>query len=259
MTLRLHNKLFISTRPKDSSGELTDLLSREGATVIEFPLIEIKAAQISEKEKRYFTQPKQFHWIIFTSPNGVRYFFGILKEYTGSHSLPDEIQFAVIGEKTESILKEFGYRASFVNPGSTAEDFSKPYLNHIKAGGTKPNILLPLGNLARTTIQDQLEGAANCTRINVYNTEIPINPDRRIIQQIEEDRYDMLIFTSPSGIQNFLKAYPTSRKQNIRMVCIGPVTHNEAINNGFHPLVTAQKSSAKGIVDSILNYYISKT
>lgn len=259
MSLRLHNKLFISTRPKDSSGELTDLLTREGATVLELPLIEVKPASISEEEKNYFDQPEQFQWIIFTSPNGVRYFFMILKQQTGSHYLPDEIQFAAIGEKTESVLQDFGYQASFVNPGSTAKDFSKPFLNHLNTGSIKPNILLPLGNLAGTTIQDYLESAANCTRITVYNTEIPMNLNRSIIQQIEEDRYDMLIFTSPSGIQNFLKASPAFREQNIRMACIGPVTCNEAINRGFNPQVTAQKSSAKGIVESILNYYISKT
>ena len=259
MTLRLNNRLFISTRPKDSSEELTDLLSREGATVIEFPLIEIKAAQISENEKQNFAHPFPFQWIIFTSPNGVKFFFAILQEQTGSHSLPDEVRFAVIGEKTESVLNDFGYTASFINPGSTAEDFSQPFLNHINGGNTKPDILLPLGNLARTTIQDHLEGTAKCTRINVYTTEIPESLDRSIVQIIEDDRYDMLIFTSPSGIQNFLKAFPSLGMKNIPMACIGPVTSREAINSGFRPLVTAPKSSAKGIAESIINYYISKT
>ncbi len=258
MTLRLHDKLFISTRPKDSSDELTGLLSREGATVLELPLIEINAAPVSENEKSCFYEPEQFQWIIFTSPNGVRYFFRILEELTGSYKLPGDIQFAAIGKKTEAILQEYGYRASFINPGSTAEDFSKPFLKHIKTGGSRPNILLPLGNLARTVIQDELKHAANCTRIDVYTTDIPPHFDETLIHRIEQNNYDMLIFTSPSGIKNFLIVSPKIIVEHVRMACIGPVTYREAINNGFQPLVTAHNSSAGGIVDSILNYYISK-
>ncbi len=258
MTLPLQDKFFISTRPEGSSEELISLLNYEGATVLQLPLIEIKPTQITEKEKLYFTIPKQFQWIVFTSPNGVKFFFETLKEQTGSYELPEEIQFAVIGSKTKNILQEYGYKASFINPGLTAEDFSEPFLQHIKTGGTWPKILLPLGNLARTVIQDHLKDVAQCIRLNVYETVAPQQLDVNIIQRVRENKYDMILFTSPSGIQNFLKAYPEASKENIRMACIGPVTSREAKINGFYPLVTAQNSSAKGIVDSILNYYISE-
>jgi uroporphyrinogen-III synthase len=259
MTSRLQNKVFVSTRPKDTSDELTSLLTREGATIVEFPLIEIKATPITEQEKNYFKQPAQFNWILFTSSNGVKYFFELLLSVTGSYRLPEELRFAVIGEKTGKVLQDYGYKPSFVNPGSTAQDFSTPFLRHIKTESTKLKIMLPLGNLARTVIQDELKDAADCIRIDVYKTDAPEQFEENVVQQIKEDRYDMLIFTSPSGIKNFLKAAPCFRNKNIRMACIGPVTCHEAIENGFHPLVTAQKSSAEGIVDSILNYYISKT
>lgn len=258
MTLRLHDKLFISTRPKDSSDELAGLLSREGATVLEFPLIEIHAASISENEKSCFHKPEQFNWIIFTSPNGVRSFFRILEELTGSQQLPDNLQFAAIGIKTEAVLQGFGYRSSFVNPGSTAEDFSKPFTEHIKTAGNKPNILLPLGNLARTVIQEELKNEANCTRVDVYKTDVPRYFDEKIMQRIEKGHYDMLIFTSPSGIKNFVMSFLKIKKEDIRMACIGPITYREAIKNGFQPLVTAHNSTAQGIVESIINYYISK-
>jgi uroporphyrinogen-III synthase len=68
----------------------------------------------------------------------------------------------------------------------------------------------------------------------------------------------MLIFTSPSGIQNFLKLFSELKIQKIRMACIGDTTANAAREKGFHPLVVAQNSSSAGISESILNYYISK-
>ena len=258
MTLPLQNKLFISTRPADTSGELKRLLNEAGATLLEFPLIEIKAATLSSEEKKQFSRLEQFQWMILTSPNGVRYFFEILKEVTGNQNLPQNLQIAVIGEKTQKTLAEFGYSAAFINPGSTAEDFAEPFARQIITAKTKPKIVLPLGNLARTVIEDHLEKLADYTRINIYQTEMPENVDKTIAEQIENEKYDMLIFTSPSGIQNFLKLFPNQKNKNIRMACIGEITANMAREKGFYPLAMAQNSSAAGLVDSILNYYISK-
>jgi uroporphyrinogen-III synthase len=69
--------------------------------------------------------------MILTSSNGVRYFFEILQEVTGNQKLPQNLQIAVIGEKTQKTLAEFGYSAAFVNPGSTAEDFVEPFARQI--------------------------------------------------------------------------------------------------------------------------------
>jgi uroporphyrinogen-III synthase len=254
----LQNKLFISTRPAGTSDELSRLLNEAGATILEFPLIEIKPSNLSNEEKSYFTRIEEFQWLILTSPNGVHYFFEILKKVKGNQHLPETLQVAVIGKKTQKTLAKFGYSAAFVNPGSTAEDFAEPFSSHIKASGTKPKVILPLGNLARTVIQYHLEKLADCTRINVYLTEMPETMNTDIADRIENEKYDMLIFTSPSGIQNFMKLFPELVIQKIRMACIGKTTANAALEKGFRPLVVAQNSSSAGIVESILNYYISK-
>lgn len=259
MTLPLQNKLFISTRPTGASDELRFLLNEAGASLLEFPLIEIKPASLTSEEKQLFSRLEQFQWMILTSPNGVHYFFEILQEVTGTQKLPKSLQIAVIGKKTSKTLKKYRYTAAFVNPGSTAEDFAEPFARHIAAKNSKPKIVLPLGNLARTVIQDHLEKLADCTRINIYKTELPESVDKNMAEQIENENYDMLIFTSPSGIQNFLQLFPQLKNKNIRMACIGDITAGAARENGFEPLAVAESSSPTGIVESILNHYISKT
>ena len=259
MTLPLQNKRFISTRPAGTSDELSRLLLQAGASLLEFPLIEIKAATLSSEEKQLFFRLEQFQWMILTSPNGVRYFFEVLQEVTGTQKLPESLQIAVIGEKTGKTLEKYGYNPTFVNPGSTAEDFAEPFARHIGGEKSKPKIVLPLGNLARTVIQDHLEKLAECTRINVYRTEMPEYVDKTIAEKIEKNYYDMLIFTSPSGIHHFTELFPKGNKNSIRLACIGETTANAARKKGMLPLVVAQNSSSAGIVESILNYYISKT
>ena len=259
MMLPLKNKLFISTRPVGASGELNRLLHEAGASLLEFPLIEIKSVPLSSEEKQLFSRMEQFQWMILTSANGVRYFFEILQEVTGTQKLPESLQIAVIGDKTSKTLEKYGYRAAFVNPGSTAEDFAEPFARHIATENSKPNIVLPLGNLARNVIQYHLKKLADCTRIDIYQTEMPEKVDKTIAEKIETNRYDMLIFTSPSGVRHFTELFPKLNKKNIRMACIGDITAGAARENGFEPLAVAQGSSPEGIVESILNYYISKT
>lgn len=258
MTLVLQDKIFISTRPKENSDDLIEMLHDLGAQVVEFPMIEITALNISDEAAQFIKEIKQFQWIIFTSANGVIHFFRILKELTGSHFLDQSIQFAVIGSKTEAVLQEYGYMASFINPGATAEEFAPSFKRHISEKGAMPNLLLPFGDLARTVIQDHLKEVANCIRINVYKTEVPDNIDENTIKQIETDRYDMILFTSPSGVRNFLKINSYMHIQSLRIACIGAVTEREALSNGIKPKVTAQVSTTEGLVESIINYYISK-
>lgn len=255
MSLLLHNKIFISTRPEGQSGELAQLFSNAGATVVEMPLVKIQPTQLTEFEIKCFKDLHHFNWLIFTSTNGVRYFFENLIEIQGHQKLPDSLQLAVIGFKTEQVLNGFGYKASFTNPGSTGEDFAGAFIQLIKRENHKPSVLLALGNLARTVIQDQISEVALCTRINLYQTESPESLDEKVMQLILNDNYEMLIFTSPSGVKNFLKLVAKIQPEKIRMACIGETTSKTALENNIIPKVVAKNSSAAGLFESILNCY----
>lgn len=254
MNTPLTNKLFVSTRPEGQSEELNRLLETAGAEVIEMPLIKIRPAKLSVQENALINRLEQFQWLILTSSNGVRSFFEILKE-KGIMSLPGNLQIAVIGKKTEKVLASFGYSAAFVNPGNTGEDFAAAFTQKIQNETPQPQILLALGNLARTVIQDELSKYAHCFRIDVYETTAPDSTDEKTIRLIKENRYEMLIFTSPSAIQNFMKRINNIPAKNIRVACIGEITALEAQKQGIQPLVVAKDASAQGIVDSIIQFY----
>jgi uroporphyrinogen-III synthase len=223
--------------------------------LLEFAMIQIQAAPLSENEKEYFKGLSAFQWLVFTSANGVRYFFKNLKEIQSNTNLPETLQIAVIGNKTEKILNEFGFSASFKNAGSTGEEFAESFILEIKNDDTKPNILLSLGNIARTVIQDKIAKYATWARINVYQTTKPDSPDKRVLNQIKNDNYALIIFTSPSGINNFMSLLNTLQKENIRIACIGETTAKEARKNSIVPKVIATKSTTLGLFESVSNYY----
>lgn len=251
----LQDKIFISTRPEGQSEELAQLFSNAGATLLELPMITIHRANLREEEKKCFLKLNDFQWLIFTSPNGVRYFFENLQELQGNRKLPATIQIAVIGNKTEKVLTGFGYKPSFVNPGSTGEEFAAAFSFLLKSKNVKQKVLLALGNIAREVIQNELSEMADCTRINLYETLSVERLDEKIWELVSGDKYEMLLFTSPSGINNFVKIAGKIDLKNTRIACIGETTAKAAIENNIIPKVVAQNSTAAGLFESILNDY----
>lgn len=251
----LQGKIFISTRPEGQSGELVQLFTKAGANVIEMPLVKIEPAQLNENEKQYFKQLHNFNWLIFTSTNGVYCFFENLQKIQGNQILPESLQVAVIGNKTEQVLNSFGYKSAFTNPGSTGEEFAEYFVQKIQTENSKPNILLALGNIARNVIQNALNEFANCTRLNLYETKSPDSLDDKAIQHILSDKYEMLLFTSPSGVRNFIKLAENIQPEKLRIACIGETTSKAAIENNISPVVVAKNSTVADLFESVINYY----
>jgi uroporphyrinogen-III synthase len=197
----LKNKIFISTRPLGKSAELECQLKAHGAILLEMPMIEIVPNSLTEEEEKLLLDVSRFQWIVFTSANGIAHFFKLLKKLTGSFALSKKIRIAVIGEKSAFELQHYNQTAHYINRGSTSEEFSFE-LEQILGDG-KPNVLLPLGNLAGDVIENKLKPIAHVTRIHVYRTEMPESVSKETLNLILNDKYEMIIFTSPSGFTNF--------------------------------------------------------
>lgn len=237
---------------------LKELLSEQGASLIEMPMIDIKKAKISTRDEELLTHIDQYGWIVFTSTNGVVHFFDHLNDVIGSYKLGENTKIAVIGRETGSALHSFGYTPEYESIESTGEGFSMELKELFKMKNHK--VLFPAGNLARNTIESNLSGIAEVFRINVYNTEMPEYINYKALNLIEEDNYEMIIFTSNSGLYNFCMIIKDKININIninslRIACIGSTTEKAALRYGINPLVIAKTMSSQGIADAIIEYY----
>lgn len=256
MSKLLEDKVFISTRPAGQSAELESLLSEESATLISMPTIEIRPLPLDEFSWLQLKNLESFNWIVFTSPNGLKFFFARLFDLQNNYGLPEHLKIAVVGKKTAAHLECYGTSAEFINLGNTAEDFSTDFYHRVSSG---ERVLFPIGNLARSVIEDKISKKAICTRVLFYETVIPATINEDTLQLIIKDQYDMIILTSPSGCGNLLKL--VSGKMDtatLRLVCIGQTTSAEVIRSGLEPLITAGMANSQGISSAIINYFQKK-
>jgi uroporphyrinogen-III synthase len=249
----LENKVFISTRPAGQSVELENLLADESATLLSMPTIEVKPLPLSEYAIQQLKNLDSFNWIVFTSPNGIKYFFACLFDLQNNYVLPDRLKIAVVGKKTAASLECYGTSASFINLGNTAEDFVADFFHRVNLG---ERVLFPIGTLARSVIEDKISKKAECVRILFYETVLPEKINEHALNLIVEDKYDMIVLSSPSCCNNLLqlvegKADPA----NLRLVCIGQTTAAEVIHHGLEPLITAATANSQGIFTAIVNHF----
>jgi uroporphyrinogen-III synthase len=114
-----------------------------------------------------------------------------------------------------------------------------------------------LGTLADNLLFDRLSVENKVYRINVYKTDKPESADPAILEIIKKDKYDLIVFTSPSTFHHFCSFYPTDLIGKLKIVSIGKTTTKAIKEAGFDPLFTAKKSNADGLRDAIIEYYKS--
>ncbi|MFA6923277.1 MAG: uroporphyrinogen-III synthase [Bacteroidales bacterium] len=250
----LKNKVIISTRPLSENDAMSEYLKTKSAVILEFPMLEIIPAEINDKIQKSINNISNFNWLIFTSKNGVIYFFNFLEKIKGNKIIPDVIKTAVIGNKTAEELEKNGIKPFFISSGNTSETFLNELLEkHIK---TNDNILLVLGKLAGNTIEEGLNKIADITRIDVYRTIETKIYSKKIIGKIKSDNYDIIIFTSPSGFNNFIRIMKENNcVKNFKIACIGKTTEKEILKHGYKPLIVPSKPDGLSLALEIEKYF----
>ncbi|WP_068472611.1 uroporphyrinogen-III synthase [Saccharicrinis aurantiacus] len=245
----LEGKTIISTRPANRSKDLIELIENEGGTLIQFPLIELSAAQNNNIDSA-LNNFESFSHIAFTSVFGFNFFLDCFKKLDNYKTLLNKIKITSIGYRTSEEIKKAGFNIAFDANAKTGYDFAVRFNKYINGESIK--VLWPTGNLSPNQILENTDPNIELTRINIYHNTMPSSIDNSIINRIEKDEYDLIITASPSAVNNLNKV---TKANNLKLVCIGKTTTEAAINKGYQPLAMADTPTNKGLCDAILNYY----
>ncbi len=256
----LFGKNIVITRAEDQSSAFYDLLSSYGANVIEFPTIETIPTSSWEQVDKTIKSISKFDYVIFTSVNGVKYFFSRIFSKGLDSRIFSEKKIVVIGEKTGSELKSYGLSADIIPHNYTAEGI----IESLKPSEIKGRrFLIPRAKVARDTLPKTLkEMKGKVTIASCYETVIPkIKPSlkKEFIDKLRSGGIDLIAFTSSSTVINMLKILDKNSKylHNTNCASIGPITSDTLISNGFKPEITASKHTIEGLVSEMLKYYAS--
>src|SRR5690606_10432313 len=122
--LRLFGRRVAITRTRDQNSELRDKLEALGAEVVELPLIRVEKDVERELFVEILAELGMYDWIVFTSANGVRYFFE--EFYKG---FPDVralglLRFACVGKATAREVEKHRIRVECIPDTATGDSLA---------------------------------------------------------------------------------------------------------------------------------------
>jgi uroporphyrinogen III methyltransferase / synthase len=252
----LFGKRIVVTRSSEQADKLNKLLRDEGAQVISFPVIRTELIKPDTKLKDLLNE--NFDWLIFSSENGVRWFFELMKLKGLDSRVLGGIKIAVIGTGTAAKLSEFGLIADFVPTQFSSEDMIKEL--SAKFDLTDKNILRIKGYFKNDPLTDGLRAkGANVETLEVYTLEKEI-PDSDSIQDLKKNGADSVLFTSSSTVENFFEILGKDTAlqvlNNAKAVAIGPVTSETLKQMGVTNYLIAEKYNLDGLLDVLKAHFV---
>jgi uroporphyrinogen III methyltransferase/synthase len=240
----LFGRTVVVTRAREQVSGLRLRLEELGAEVLELPAIEIVAIEITVPDLR------EYEWLVFTSPNGVRAFFddGLAPSGLDARALAG-VRLAAIGPGTAGALRAWGLQADLVPERFVAESLLDAFPPPSAPGA---RVLLARAELARDVLPDGLtERGYAVDVLPVYRTRAA-TPDPALVARVREGRFDAVTFTSSSTVENFCAQLETRPEPFPMVVSIGPVTSATARERGLRVDAEADPHTIDGLVATLL-------
>jgi uroporphyrinogen III methyltransferase/synthase len=253
----LLGKRIVVTRARQQASDLVALLCDLGAECLEYPTIKIVPPLDPQPLRKAVENLSAYDWIVFTSVNGVLYFFEELFSAGKDVRALGRMKTAAIGPATAGQLHEFGLTSDIVPKTYRAESVVEAFKDEPLKG---KKILLPRAAEARPILPKELKKmGAEVDEIPAYETLKATEGAVDLVQQLEDRRIDLITFTSSSTVKNFKALLPSEKfkklLQGVTVASIGPITSETAAALGFETHITAESYTIPGLVEAILQYY----
>ncbi|NOR23512.1 MAG: uroporphyrinogen-III C-methyltransferase [Desulforhopalus sp.] len=256
----LFNKKIIVTRTREQASDLVAGLEEFGANCLEYSTIHIKPVESCEVLDGELERLEEYHWILFTSLNGVKYFFERL--YSKGMDARDlkGPDLAVVGKSTADLLLRYGLNADLIPSTFTGEGLAESLLDQ---GVEGRNILIPRALQAREILPETLRGAgAQVTVAPVYEN-CPAEGDKENLrEELENGGVEMITFTSSSTVRNFLAMIDMENQEElqkilagVKIAAIGPITAKTITDNGLQVDIQPEEFTIPAMIQSIVGYY----
>ena len=256
----LAGKTVMLTRPPAQSAEMTARLERLGATVIHCPTIEIVEPTSWERLDATIAGLESYDWLIFTSANGVEFFFRRLAEKRPDGlSAVSRLQTCAVGPATARAIAAAGGRVDLTARDSTGEGVLAALIEAVggeeKLAGLR--FLLPRARVARELLPAELaRRGAQVDAVEAYQTVRPDADREGLMRWITESRVDAIAFTSPSTVNNFAALISADdladSLRGIIVASIGPVTSDALRAYGLTEIVQPQAYNAAALVEALV-------
>jgi len=248
------------TRAADQADELCRKLRELGAEPMLFPTIATEPLDDEDGWERFDQVDSDNGWLVFTSENGVRYFFRQYAEEMDDLRVLAQFNIAAVGSGTADALREHLLSPDFIPSKATVDDLAREMIENLDI--QKAVIVRVRGNLADDTLEKRLPKAgATVITLTVYRTELAIWPDGFKARLFNQPPHAIL-FTSGSTIDGLFKNLEPAEVDILTakasIFSIGPTASRSLEAHNLTITRQADAHTIQGLVDTLIDFYWQK-
>ncbi len=235
--------LVSQPQPKAGKNPFENLAGKKKLTVDFRPFIHVEGVEEQEFRKERINLA-DFSAVILTSRNAVDHYFRMAKETR--FTVPDDMKYFCISEAVAYYLQNYiVYRKRKIFVGKQRITDLIDILKRQK----KEKFIVPCSNIQRSIIPEQLEKAGldfqNATLFKTVCSDL---------SDLEDVKYDMLVFYSPSGIESLLKNFPDFVQNDTKIAVFGPTTQKAVEEAGLRIDIKAPQPGTPSMTMAIEKY-----
>jgi len=251
----LEGRSVLLTRSPDRTGDLALKLEALGARVDSRSTIGFEPPRDPLPAREAVGRIRDYHWVVFTSGNGARFFHELMVTLHGEAHRVDA-RVAAIGPGTARALGALGLEADLVAEESSSEGLASA-LGHRVAAGER--VLLVRPEVALEVVPLSLLGAGVRVEAVAFYRTVAAPEAGEVAREISSGNYQGVVFTSPSTF-SFLMQAAGERADSVRSglgrmrrVAIGQVTASALETAGLPPHAVAGNPDDEGILRAVLH------
>ena len=245
--MNIKSILVSQPEPKNNKNPFSDLADKYKLKVDFRSFIHVEGVVPQDFRKERINL-SNFTAVIFTSRMAVDHYFRIASETR--FAVPDTMKYFCISEAVAYYLQNYVvYRKRKIFFGKQRfQDLIDTIVKH-----KDENFLVPCSDIQRKNIPELLnKNEIQYTNAVLYKT---VCSD---LSDLEEVKYDMLVFYSPSGIQSLVKNFPDFVQNGTKIAAFGPTTAKAAEELGLRIDVKAPSPGIPSMTMAIEQFITNK-
>jgi uroporphyrinogen III methyltransferase/synthase len=249
------------TRPESQADPLAEQLRALGAEVVLQPAICIVDPPDWNPVDQALTRLNTFQWLVFSSANGVRYFFerwqrvesqfgdigGKKRSTADFHRQFPTLKLAAIGPGTADELARCQVHADLIPQAFQAEALAESLCREARGH----RFLLARASRGREVLAEQLTAAgADVEQIVVYSSLDVQTADPVVAEMLVSGRIDWITVTSSAIARSLVRLFGEALHRS-KLACISPLTSNTLRELGYEPAAEATEYTMSGLVSAM--------
>lgn len=250
----LFGRRVVVTRARDQAADMVRALQERGADVLQVPCLRFAPPAEHRALVEAIAGLGEYDWIVFSSPNGVKWFFdAFFKAFNDLRDIGG-VRFAAVGPATAARLRQLHLQVDVM----PRKYLGKEIVRALSAFEDIENrrVLLLRAEVANPELPRLLEEkGAMVDDVACYQTVVDTDDWNGHAARLVAEGADWLTFASGSGVRGFHTRFNLpallDRFPGMRVASIGPETSQALATLALKPAVEAKVHTVDGLIAAL--------